>query len=353
MSAGPGDEARDGAEGPVRPPPAPGGGAARRRARRARGLLGAAVRRRRVPAPARLRSRVVSPLPLCVQRLRGGAASACSRRRSPWRSWRRPASGPMRRVFLLLPRRLRGCSSPKRWPGAAASCAAAPGRSSPSSSQVAAGPRLRCRARWPRACSSRSTACAPRSSVLKELGPRMPAERSPSSRPRSSALHDVARRRLPGGLVHRGGVLVVVERRAPAALPAAARPGLARGRRVRAAPLARCRSSMAFVLAGAAVALPVMRPAAYNVLLVLALLLRAAGAGRRRLLRAAPGRRRRSCARAALVLVLVNPWAPQILALLGLFDIFFDFRQVGRAPEGAVPVRPCAVIQTRGDRSWK
>ena len=35
-----------------------------------------------------------------------------------------------------------------------------------------------------------------------------------------------------------------------------------------------------------------------------------------------------------VVLVLVNPWAPQILALLGLFDNWFDFRQWAEPPPG-------------------
>ena len=34
-----------------------------------------------------------------------------------------------------------------------------------------------------------------------------------------------------------------------------------------------------------------------------------------------------------VVLVLVNPWAPQILALLGLFDTWFDFRKWAEPPE--------------------
>jgi hypothetical protein len=35
---------------------------------------------------------------------------------------------------------------------------------------------------------------------------------------------------------------------------------------------------------------------------------------------------------AVLVLVLANPWAPQILALLGLFDNWFDFRRWAEPP---------------------
>jgi uncharacterized protein YybS (DUF2232 family) len=90
--------------------------------------------------------------------------------------------------------------------------------------------------------------------------------------------------------------------------------------------------AMAFVIAGAAVAVPAARPAAYNVLLVLAFFFilqglavtafyahRLAGPP---LLRAA-----------VVVLVLVNPWAHYILALLGLFDIFFNFRKWALPPE--------------------
>ena len=35
---------------------------------------------------------------------------------------------------------------------------------------------------------------------------------------------------------------------------------------------------------------------------------------------------------AVLVLVLANPWAPQILALLGLFDNWLDFRKWAEPP---------------------
>ena len=72
-------------------------------------------------------------------------------------------------------------------------------------------------------------------------------------------------------------------------------------------------------------------PAAYNVLLVLGVLLRAPGAGRGRFLRAPPGRAALA-ARGGGLLVLVNPWAPQILALLGLFDIWIDFRKWAEPP---------------------
>jgi uncharacterized protein YybS (DUF2232 family) len=87
----------------------------------------------------------------------------------------------------------------------------------------------------------------------------------------------------------------------------------------------------AFILAGAAVAAPVLRPFAYNVLLVVAFFFALQGTAvvafyARRL--AAPPLLRL----AVLVLVLANPWAPQILALLGLFDNWFDFRKWAEPP---------------------
>ena len=97
---------------------------------------------------------------------------------------------------------------------------------------------------------------------------------------------------------------------------------------------------IAFVLSGAAVALPVMQPAAYNVLLVVGFFFVLQGLAvvsfyARRL--AAPPLVRAL----ALTLVLVNPWAPQMLALLGLFDNFFDFRRFAEPPQarpGSGPV---------------
>jgi len=93
---------------------------------------------------------------------------------------------------------------------------------------------------------------------------------------------------------------------------------------------------VAFVLGGAAVAVEVLRPVGYNVLLVVAFFfalqgLAVVGFYARRL--AAPPLVRGL----ALVLVLVNPWAPQLLALLGLFDNWFDFRRFAEPPQGAGP----------------
>jgi hypothetical protein len=92
--------------------------------------------------------------------------------------------------------------------------------------------------------------------------------------------------------------------------------------------------AVAFVAAGLAVLAPGLRAAAYNVLLVLAFFFALQGLAvvayyTHRL--AAPPLLRA----AVLLLVLVNPWAPQILALIGLFDIWFDFRKWAEPPEAA------------------
>jgi uncharacterized protein YybS (DUF2232 family) len=88
-----------------------------------------------------------------------------------------------------------------------------------------------------------------------------------------------------------------------------------------------------FVLSGAAVALPLARPVAYNLLLVTAFFFALQGLAvvafyARRL--AGPPLLRA----AVVVLVLANPWAPQILALLGLVDNWFDFRRWAEPPPG-------------------
>jgi hypothetical protein len=89
--------------------------------------------------------------------------------------------------------------------------------------------------------------------------------------------------------------------------------------------------AVAFVAAGAAVTSPVMRPVAYNALLLLAFFFALQGLAVvvyyvHRL--AAPPFLRL----VVLALVILNPWASQILALAGLFDIFIDFRKWAEPP---------------------
>jgi uncharacterized protein YybS (DUF2232 family) len=90
--------------------------------------------------------------------------------------------------------------------------------------------------------------------------------------------------------------------------------------------------AVAFVALGLAVLSPLLRPAAYNGLLIVAFFFGLQGLAvvcfyAQRL--AAPPLLRA----AVLVLVLINPWAPQILALIGLFDTWFDFRKWAEPPE--------------------
>ncbi|HEX6737781.1 MAG TPA: DUF2232 domain-containing protein [Vicinamibacteria bacterium] len=86
-----------------------------------------------------------------------------------------------------------------------------------------------------------------------------------------------------------------------------------------------------FVLSGAMVLSPPLRPAAYNLLLIEAFFFALQGLAvvayfAHRL--AAPALLRG----AVLLLVLINPWAPQILAVLGLFDLWFNFRRFADPP---------------------
>jgi uncharacterized protein YybS (DUF2232 family) len=89
--------------------------------------------------------------------------------------------------------------------------------------------------------------------------------------------------------------------------------------------------AVAFVVSGLLVALPPARPLGYNGLLLVAFFFTLQGLAvvsfyARRL--AGPPLLRV----ALVVLVLVNPWAPQILALLGLFDTWLDFRKWAEPP---------------------
>jgi predicted membrane protein DUF2232 len=86
----------------------------------------------------------------------------------------------------------------------------------------------------------------------------------------------------------------------------------------------------AFVLAGAAVASPPLRPFAYNALVVLAFCFGLQG------LAVVTYYLRRLAAPALLIAivmaVLLLPYALYVLALLGLFDIFIDFRKWAEPP---------------------
>ncbi|HEY5907805.1 MAG TPA: DUF2232 domain-containing protein [Vicinamibacteria bacterium] len=91
-------------------------------------------------------------------------------------------------------------------------------------------------------------------------------------------------------------------------------------------------TAVAFVLAGIAVLFPPLRPSAYNVLLVVSFFFALQGlavvAFYAFRLAAPPFLRW-----AVLLLVVMNPWAPQILAAIGLFDTWFDFRKWAEPPD--------------------
>jgi hypothetical protein len=93
-------------------------------------------------------------------------------------------------------------------------------------------------------------------------------------------------------------------------------------------------TALGFVLAGASVVFPPVREAGYNVLLVLAFFFALQGlavvAFYARRLAAPPVLRF-----AVVLLVVANPWAPQILALMGLFDIWLDLRKYAEPPAEA------------------
>lgn len=84
-----------------------------------------------------------------------------------------------------------------------------------------------------------------------------------------------------------------------------------------------------FLLAGLGVGWAVSRPLAYNVLLVLAFFFGLQGLAV--LVYYAYRLAGPLFVRVGLMaLMLLNPWAPQVLALVGLFDLFMDFRKWAR-----------------------
>ena len=161
-----------------------------------------------------------------------------------------------------------------------------------------------------------------------------PPSRWRPSASRSRATHDGHARRLPRRLHHQRGRHRPPQRRRCCASTCARRdPGW-----LDAGEFEGVRwpflLAVAFVALGLAVLSPLLRPFAYNGLLILAFFFGLQGLAvvsfyAQRL--AAPPLLRA----AVLVLVLINPWAPQILALIGLFDIWFDFRKWAEPPEAA------------------
>jgi uncharacterized protein YybS (DUF2232 family) len=96
--------------------------------------------------------------------------------------------------------------------------------------------------------------------------------------------------------------------------------------------------AVAFVVSGALLVVPALQSVGYNGLLLVAFFFALQGlavvAFYAHRLAGPPFLRV-----AVVVLVLVNPWAPQILALLGLFDTWFDFRKWAELPPPAADGR--------------
>jgi len=92
--------------------------------------------------------------------------------------------------------------------------------------------------------------------------------------------------------------------------------------------------AVAFVASGLSLLLPALRNVGYNLLLLVAFFFALQGlavvAFYAHRLAGPPFLRA-----AVVLLVLVNPWAPQILALLGLFDTWFDFRKWAEPPKAS------------------
>jgi uncharacterized protein YybS (DUF2232 family) len=163
----------------------------------------------------------------------------------------------------------------------------------------------------------------------------LPPERVADWDEQMTQLHDAMAVVFPGAYIIAGALIVLANAALLRFYLARRDPGWLEGgefERIRWSPLL----AMGFVLAGAGVALPELRPAGYNVLLVLAFFFLLQGlavtAFYAHRLAGPPFLRI-----AVVLLVLVNPWAPQILALLGLFDTWIDFRKWAEAPP---PPRP-------------
>jgi uncharacterized protein YybS (DUF2232 family) len=159
----------------------------------------------------------------------------------------------------------------------------------------------------------------------------VPAESIQAWKEQATSLRSVMAVVFPGVYIVMGGLVVLANAALLRFYLARRDPGWLEGgefERIRWSPLL----AMTFVVAGAAVAVADLRPAAYNVLLVLAFFFMLQGlaviAFYAHRLNVPPPLRA-----AVVVLVLINPWAPQILALLGLFDTWIDFRKYAEPSE--------------------
>ena len=159
----------------------------------------------------------------------------------------------------------------------------------------------------------------------------LPPERIADWSEQMTALRNAMAVVFPGAYIIVGGLVVLANAALLRFYLARRDPGWLEGgefERIRWSPLL----AMTFVVAGSAVAVADFRPAAYNVLLVLAFFFMLQGlavtAFYAHRLNGPPLLRAM-----VVVFVLINPWAPQILSLLGLFDTWIDFRKWAEPPE--------------------
>ena len=159
----------------------------------------------------------------------------------------------------------------------------------------------------------------------------LPAESIQAWKDEATHLRSIMAVVFPGVYIIFGGLLILANATLLRFYLARRDPGWLEGgefERIRWSPLL----AVTFVVAGSAVAVADFRPAAYNVLLVLAFFFMLQGlavaAFYAHRLNVPPPLRV-----AVVVLVLINPWAPQILSLLGLFDTWIDFRKWAEPPE--------------------
>jgi uncharacterized protein YybS (DUF2232 family) len=161
----------------------------------------------------------------------------------------------------------------------------------------------------------------------------LPAERVDDIAEQFRTMHSVMKVVYPSALIILGALMVLANAALLRAYLARRDPGWLDGGEFESLrwPLP---MAVAFVLSGALVVVPALQSLGYNGLLLVSFFFALQGlavvAFYAHRLAGPPFLRV-----AVVVLVLVNPWAPHILALLGLFDTWFDFRKWAEPPKPA------------------
>jgi len=169
---------------------------------------------------------------------------------------------------------------------------------------------------------------------LADMRTRLPAESVEQFAEQAAAFHSAMQVVYPGAFFVLAAAMVLVNAALVRAYLARRDPGWLEGSEFEGLRMSLL-LPIVFVLGGAMVAFVPLRNVGYNVVLVTAFFFAVQGLAvvayyAHRL--AGPPFLRAGL----LILVLLNPWAPQILALLGLFDTWADFRRWADppAPEG-------------------